>query len=214
MDASEVRAIGLRALLWLPLSFFIWFSFASPLIWPVIHMAKLCMLSFWPSLISDIVQNGHSMEVTTHVLVNQTAPDGRSGIGELVLIQNPLLYGYSLPLFSGLAMAIPLTMRRRVVQFAIAFVVIWLTQTFGVVAETLKVLAFNSGPPGASAVTAAGISPDPVALAYQFGNLILPAVTPIALWVGLNRDFIEALVHPAAEPATVLSGQTRDDQES
>ena len=214
MDASEVRAIGLRALLWLPLSFFIWFAFASPLIWPVIHMAKLCMVSLWPSLISDIVQNGHSMEVTTHVLVNQTAPGGRSGIGELVLIQNPLLYGYSLPLFSGLAMAIPLTIRRRLVQFAIALTVIWLTQTFGVVAETLKMLAFNSGSPGASAVTAAGIAPDPVALAYQFGYLILPAVTPIALWVGLNRDFIESLVHPAEEPSTGLSGQTHDDQES
>lgn len=214
MDASEVRAIGLRALLWLPLSFFIWFAFASPLIWPVIHMAKLCMVALWPSLIADIVQNGHSMEVTTHVLVNQTAPDGRSGIGELVLIQNPLLYGYSLPLFSGLAMAIPLTIRRRLVQFAIALTVIWLTQAFGVVAETLKVLAFDSGGPGASAVTAAGIAPDPVALAYQFGYLILPAVTPIALWVGLNRDFIESLVHPAEEPATGLSGPTHDHQES
>lgn len=214
MDASEVRAIGLRALLWLPLSFFIWFAFASPLIWPVIHMTKFFMVSLWPSLISDIVQNGHSMEVTTHVLVNQTAPGGRSGIGELVLIQNPLLYGYSLPLFSGLVMAIPLTIRRRLFQFAIALTVIWLAQTFGVVAETLKVLAFDSGTPGAVAVTAAGISPDPIALAYQFGYLILPAVTPIALWVGLNRDFIDSLVHPAEEPATDLPGQTRDDQES
>ena len=214
MDASEVRAIGLRALLWLPLSFFIWFAFASPLIWPVIHMAKLFMISLWPSLVSDIVQNGHNMEVTTHVLVNQAAPDGRSGIGELVLIQNPLLYGYSLPLFSGLAMAIPLTIRRRLVQFAIALIVIWLTQAFGVVAETLKILAFDSGSPGATAVTAAGIAPDPVALAYQFGYLILPAVTPIALWVGLNRDFVESLVHPAEEPATGLPGPTHDHQES
>jgi hypothetical protein len=214
MDASEIRAIGLRALLWLPLSFFIWFAFASPLVWPVIHMAKVSMLAFWPSLFSDIAQNGHSMEVTTRVLVNQTAPDGRSGIGELVLIQNPLLYGYSLPLFSGLAMATPLGFRRRLVQFAIALTVIWLAQAFGVVAETLKVLAFDSGAPGANAVTAAGISPNPVALAYQFGYLILPAVTPIALWVGLNRDFIESLVHPAEEPATPSPGQTRDEQES
>jgi hypothetical protein len=214
MDASEVRAVGLRAVLWLPLSFFIWFAFASPLVWPVIHMAKVAMLSFWPSLFSEIAQNGHSMEVTTRVLVNQTAPDGRSGIGELVLIQNPLLYGYSLPLFSGLAMATPLGFRRRLVQFAIALTVIWLAQAFGVVAETIKVLAFDSGAPGANAVTAAGISPNPAALAYQFGYLILPAVTPIALWVGLNRDFIESLVHPAEEPVTPSPGQTRDEQES
>lgn len=214
MDASEIRAVGLRAVLWLPLSFFIWFAFASPLTWPVIHMAKLSMVTLWPSLISEIVQNGHSMEVTTRVLVNQVAPDGRSGIGELVLIQNPLLYGYSLPLFSGLAMATPMSMLRRLFQFAVALTIIWIAQAFGVVAETLKVLAFDSGVPGANAVTAAGISPDPVALAYQFGYLIVPAVTPIALWAILNRYFIESLVHPAEEPTTVSSGQSDDAQES
>ena len=214
MDASEVRAVGLRALLWLPLSFFIWFAFASPLVWPVIQMAKLAMLSLWPSLISDIVQHGHSMEVTTRILVNQVAPDGRSGIGELILIQNPLIYGYSLPLFSGLAMATPLGFRRRLFQFAIALAVIWVAQALGVVAETLKVLAFDSGPPGANAITAAGIAPDPVALAYQFGYLILPAVVPVALWLGLNRDFIQSLVHPAEEPQDGLPGQSRDAEES
>ena len=214
MDASEVRAIGLRALLWLPLSFFIWFAFASPLVWPVIQMAKLAMLTLWPSLISDIVQNGHSMEVTTRILVNQVAPDGRSGIGELILVQNPLLYGYSLPLFSGLAMATPLGFRRRLVHFAVALSVIWVAQALGVVAETLKVLAFDSGPPGANAITAAGIAPDPVALAYQFGYLILPAVVPVALWLGLNREFIQSLVHPAEEPTTDSSGQSHDAEES
>ena len=66
----------------------------------------------------------------------------------------------------------------------------------------------------ANAITAAGIQPDPVALAYQFGYLILPAVTPIALWLGLNRDFIESLVHPAEEPEGELPGQTRDTKES
>ncbi|HET9031945.1 MAG TPA: exosortase H-associated membrane protein [Dokdonella sp.] len=214
MDASEIRAIGLRAVLWLPLSFFIWFTFASPLTWPVIQMVKLSMTTLWPSLISEIVQNGHSMEVTTRILVNQVAPDGRSGIGELVLIQNPLLFGYSLPLFSGLVMATPMTIRRRLLQFAIALSVMWIAQALGVVAETLKVLAFDSGIPGANAVTAAGISPDPVALAYQFGYLILPAVTPIALWAILNRHFIESLVHPSEEPTTDSSGQSDDDQES
>ncbi len=214
MDASEIRAVGLRALLWLPLSFFIWFAFASPLTWPVIQIAKLSMLTIWPSLISEIIQNGHSMEVTTHVLVNQVAPDGRSGIGELILIQNPLLYGYSLPLFSGLAMATPMRFLRRLFQFAVALAVIWLTQAFGVVAETLKVLAFDSGSPGANAIIAAGIAPDPVALAYQFGYLILPAVTPIALWAILNRHFIESLVHPVEEPNTDSSGQNDDAKES
>ncbi|MBX3697816.1 MAG: exosortase H-associated membrane protein [Dokdonella sp.] len=213
MEMSPIRGLGLRAVLWLPLSFFIWFAFASPLVWPVVQMAKLGLLSIWPNLFSDVVQNGHNMEVTTRLLVNQVAPDGRSGIGELVLVQNPLLYGYSLPLFSGLAMATPITIRRRLAQFAIALSVMWLAQAFGVIAESFKMLAFDSAAAGANAIVGAGIAPDSIALAYQFGYLILPAVMPVALWIGLNRAFIESLVHPVAEPAAGLPGPNDDAQE-
>ena len=213
MEMSPIRGLGLRAVLWLPLSFFIWFAFASPLVWPVVQMAKLGLLSIWPNLFSDVVQNGHNMEVTTRLLVNQVAPDGRSGIGELVLVQNPLLYGYSLPLFSGLAMATPISIRRRLAQFAIALSVMWLAQAFGVIAESFKMLAFDSAAAGANAIVGAGIAPDSIALAYQFGYLILPAVMPVALWIGLNRAFIESLVHPVAEPAAGLPGPNDDAQE-
>lgn len=213
MAASPIRGFGLRAVLWLPLSFYLWFVFASPLAWPVVQMAKLGLLSLWPELFSDVVQNGHGMEVTTRLLVNQAAPDGRSGIGELILVQNPMLYGYSLPLFSGLAMATPTSIRRRTFQFVIALSVIWLAQAVGVIAESFKMLAFNSGAAGASAISTAGISPDTIALAYQFGYLILPAVVPVALWIGLNRAFIELLVHPVEEPSPGSPGPTSHVQE-
>lgn len=213
MRLSPIREFGLKAVLWLPLGFFLWFVLAEPLVWPVIRMASLALTSIWPTLFSDVVQLGHTMEVTTRVLVNQIAPGGQSGIGELVLTQNPLIYGYSLPLFCGLTMATPVSARRRLVQFAIAFVVIWLAQAFGVVCESFKMLGFDSGDAGAAAITKAGIAPDVIALAYQFGYLILPAVVPVALWIGLNREFIEGLVHPVAEPPPALQGHNNVDQE-
>ena len=213
MKESPIRGLGLRALLWLPLSFFFWFYFASPLVWPVVKLAKLGLVTLWPDLFSDVVQNGHSMEVTTHLLVNQVAPDGRSGIGELVLVQNPLLYGYSLPLFSGLAMATPISARTRLAHFAVALSVIWIAQALGVVAEAFKMIAFNSGAAGANAITNAGISPDVIALGYQFGYLILPAVVPVALWLGLNRKFIDSLVYPDEEPSGRGAGPSAGTQE-
>ncbi|MEO8010619.1 MAG: exosortase H-associated membrane protein [Dokdonella sp.] len=213
MQLSPIREFAIKAVLWLPAGFFLWFLLAELLVWPVIRMAALAMTSIWPELFAEITQSGHTMEVTTRVLVNQVAADGRSGVGELVLTQNPLIYGYSLPLFSGLAMAAPISVRRRLVQFAIAFVVIWLAQAFGVVAESVKILGFDSGSAGAAAVGKSGISPDAIALAYQFGYLILPAVVPVVLWIGLNREFIEELVHPVAEPSRTDAGQSRDTQE-
>jgi hypothetical protein len=118
-----------------------------------------------------------------------------------------MVYAYSLPLFGGLAMATPLSARRRIVELIVAFAVIWLAQAFGIVAESLKTLAFDAGASGAAAVAQAGLAPDAIALAYQFGYLILPAVTPIALWIGLNRAFIARLVDVDGEPGGRTRGQ-------
>ena len=210
MRISPIRGFGLRALLWLPLSFFLWFAFASPLVWPVVRIAKLGLLSLWPELFADVVQLGHSMEVTTQVLVNQVTESGVSGIGQLILTQNPLIYGYSLPLFSGLVMATPMLARWRLLQLALAFAAIWTAQAFGVVTGCLKMLAFESGAAGAAAIARSTLSPDAIALAYQFGYLILPAVLPVALWLSFNRHFIDTLVHPVAEPVGAERGHTRD----
>jgi hypothetical protein len=59
----------------------------------------------------------------------------------------------------------------------------------------------------------AGIDPNTIALAYQFGYLILPAVVPVALWISLNRAFIESLVHPVAETKVDAQGPNQDAQE-
>ena len=77
---------------------------------------------------------------------------------------------------------------------------VWVAQAFGIVAESLKFLAFEAGEPGRDAIAKAGLAPNALALAYQFGFLILPAVLPAALWIGLNRAFIERLVRPEREP--------------
>lgn len=220
MRLSPIREFGLKALLWLPLSFFFWFAFASPLVWPVVKLARPVLVGVWPDLFSDLRlggeltdatghllgHSGYLVELTTRVAVNIDGPDGRPGVGLLEPTLNPLVYGYALPLFAGLVMATPLTRRRRVLQFAIALGVIWVAQAFGLVCESLKVLAFESGAPGAAAVARAGVSVDLIALGYQFGYLILPAVVPIALWIGLNREFIELLVRPAAEPVAGDAG--------
>lgn len=223
MTLSPIREFGLRALLWLPLSFVVWFAFSSPFIWPVVQISKAAMLGFWPELFSDLkpggelydqtgkvlAWSGYLVQLSTKILTLASDGSGRSGVAYLEPVLNPMVYGYSLPLFAGLALATPISLLRRLMQFAIAFVVIWVAQSFGVVAEALKVIAFSSGPPGANAIAAAGLPLEGIALAYQFGYLILPAVVPVALWIGLNRDFIEMLIRkPRAvrEPAAPLVG--------
>jgi len=209
MRLSPVHEFALKAALWLPLSFVIWFYGAALWSFPAVRLARVVLTRGWPALFSALAQGadvldasgrvvahaGYLLTLTTAVTVNV---DG--GVGVLEPTLNPMVYAYSLPLFVGLAMATPLATRRRIVQIAIAFVLIWIAQAFGIVAESLKFLAFDAGEPGRDAIAKAGVAPNAIALAYQFAFLILPAVLPAALWIGLNRAFIERLVRPEREP--------------
>ena len=216
MKLSPVHEFALKAALWLPLSFVVWFSLAPLWVLPPTVLARNVLLGFWPNLFTALAQGGDLLDasgrvishagylltLTTSIVVHVPASAGSAGgVGVLEPTLNPMIYAYSLPLFSGLAMATPLSARRRFLELAIAFLVIWLAQAFGIVAESLKFVAVDAGAEGAAALSPnAGLSTSAIALAYQFGYLILPAVVPAALWIGLNRSFIERLVRRDGEP--------------
>jgi len=216
MIFSPLKGFLLAALLWLPLAFFVWFWFASPLVWPVIHLSKVILLHAWPSLFTDVSQGadlldaqgrvvqhaGYLMQLSSGVLVNAAPAGMPPKFGFLEPVVNPMIYGYALPLFAGLVLATPLTRRQRALQIVAGGTVILLAQAFGVVAESLKSVGLDAGPEGAAAVHRLGISAEAIALCYQFGYLILPALVPAVLWIICNRSFIETLIRrDNAEPA-------------
>jgi hypothetical protein len=220
---SPLQRFFLAALLWLPLAFFFWFAFAAAFAWPVIALAKLVLLQAWPTLFTAIGQGadlldaqghvlahpGYLMQITSGVLVNAAPAGAPPHFGFLEPVINPMVYGYALPLFAGLVLATPLTRLRRLRQLAIGMPLIWCAQALGVVAESLKSLALDAGPAGAEAAQRAGVSLEFVALCYQFGYLILPALVPVALWIVLNRSFIEMLTRAAGtEPAATVEVET------
>ena len=223
MRLSALQRFFLGALLWLPLAFFLWFAFAAALAWPVIALARPLLLHGWPTLFTSIVQGADLLDSQGHVLAHpmylmqigsgvlvDVAPAGapaRFGFVEPVV--NPMVYGYALPLFLGLVLATPLTWRRRLAQVALGAVLICCAQAFGVVAESLKSVCLDAGPAGIEAAQRAGVSLEAIALCYQFGYLILPALLPAALWIVLNRSFIETLARPAGmEPAGAVGVET------
>lgn len=204
VSVSPLRQFVLAAALWLPMAFFLWAVLASVAVWPVARMADLVLPAWLPQVISAIEQAGSRLEVVTRL---QTAVGGSDRVGVLVLTVNPLIYAWCLALYAGLVMATPLVGGQRLRQLAIGFAVLLLTTSWGAVFDVLKMLAFDAGPLGAAAIQRAGIAPDAVALGYQFGYLILPAVTPISLWVLQNRRFLEQLVGWSGEPRRTDGGQ-------
>ena len=228
MSISPLQRFFLAALLWLPLAFFFWFWFAAPLVWPVIQAARLVLLGAWPQIFSAVTQGadlldaqgrvlghpGYLMQLSTAVMVNVAPAGAAPKFGFIEPTVNPMVYGYALPLLLGLVMATPLAARQRLAQLAIGIPLIWLAQAFGAISESLKTVAIDAGPLGAEAAQRAGLSLNLIALCYQFGYLILPALLPALIWIVANRRFIEALTgRGAAEPATIRrveSPQPRD----
>jgi hypothetical protein len=223
LSVSPLKHFLLAAILWLPLAFFVWFSCASPLCWPVIQLSKFILLHAWPTLFTDISQGadmldlqghilghpGYLMQISSGVLMNVAPAGSPLQLGFLEPVVNPMIYGYSLPLFAGLVLATPLTRLQRTGQIVGGACLLVLMQTFGVIGESLKAIGLDAGAEGAKAVQQAGLPLNLIALWYQFGYLILPALAPAILWIVLNRRFIETLVRSeSVEPVPSVGVET------
>ncbi len=198
-DSRFLKAFMLAALAWLPLAFIGWAVFSTALNYLPGLASGWLLQTLWPTIFSEVMHSGGpDWQVATSIIV-RASPSG--GMGQLVFELFPMRYGYSLPLFFGLVMATELGGNQRLIQCAIALPVLWLAQVFGIVTGALKMVQFDSGLAGQAAMDVAGMSADLVALVYQFGYLIMPAVVPVVLWMLLNRHFIDALGRGGKEPA-------------
>ncbi len=233
-DADEpvsLRSFFLAAVLWLPLAFFLWYVLRGLVVFAPIKLAAAWLGAWMPEVVTGVQQDFADMLVTT--IANLSGVDGLPQPRlETPFAIEVLPYCYGLPVLIGLVMATPLDWTRTFVQLAIGIVVLLPIQAFGLVGGVLKVLAFDYGSlvatgvadvgfaavaqqAGQAAVLASnaalvanGIGPGPIGLWYQFGSLILPAITPVVTWILLNRRFIEQLVAPdSKEPRPPGGGQ-------
>ena len=186
---GPLKSLLFLAVLWLPLSFFVWFYFAQVFVMPIASLAFSALQSITPGTFETIEQTGRLLTLVTTLPVLQ---DGRAGVA-LVEV-NPMIYGYCIPVLAGLVMATPLRGWQRAWQIGLGSLVLMLVQTFGTVFDVLKNVALRTGEVGARAIADAGVSVDVIAFCYQFGYLVLPAIMPVILWVAFNQAFIRSLV--------------------
>lgn len=185
---SAVKEMFLLALLYLPMGFFLWFFAASLLMLPSRLIVDALLTGFFPELFVRVFQDGFAFEMQSRLEV-RNPEDGR--MMPLAWIVNPMIYAWGMALLFGLIMATPLSIGRRLIQMVIGFSVITLVTVWGTCWEALRDMAFLFGPEVGSVVREQGISPSMIALCYQLGYLMFPAVIPVATWILMNRDFIE-----------------------
>ena len=178
------------AFLWMVFGFMLWYYLSAFHGIPVRLMADGILSSLLGSEFLNIIPNpDHHYLFLVQTNIPFQFPDGsREALGFIV---NPLVFGFGLPLLFGLVMASGVSFLRKMGILLVGYVCVMLIQVWGVVWQTLKMLAFNFGPDAHQLVVDAGISDELIALCYQLGVLIFPPLVPIVLWVLANWALIE-----------------------
>ena len=199
-DNEELKLSELLILasLWMLFGFMVWYYLSAFHGFPARIAADAILGQILGSNFHQIVVNPDQ-----HYLfqVETTIPfTFRDGTTEaLGFIVNPLIFSYGLPLLFGLVMGSDVGWLRKIFILLLGYVTITAVQIWGVVWESLKMLSFNFGDQAHQIVQDAGISDAVIALSYQLGSLILPALAPIFVWVLTNRRLIEQFVGWGAE---------------
>jgi hypothetical protein len=190
LKLSELLILGS---MWMLFGFMLWFYLSA------FHGAPARLAS--EAILSHILGSDFYriiVEPNQHFLyqVETTIPftfrDGTTD--SLGFIVNPLIFSYGLPLLFGLVMGSDVSWLRKAVIMLIGYTVITAVQIWGVVWQSLKMLAFNFGEQSHAIVTSHGVSDASIAMGYQLGTLIFPALAPIFVWVLSNRPLVEQFV--------------------
>lgn len=195
MSKSPVKRFLWQILIWLPAAFFGWYYMAPTIMLPMAFLSDLFMTSLFPNIIYAIESTGYELDIVTQFVPPgqkpAAVPEGQSG--QLVFSINGLLYGYGLPLFTALVLSSPGGEKVKWFRWTVGVVVLIFTQVWGICFDVLKTLAFQSGADIRAQLGFSRLQMEGIGLGYQFGYLILPAVTPLVLWIGFHRDFIATL---------------------
>ncbi|MDX1556030.1 MAG: exosortase H-associated membrane protein [Xanthomonadales bacterium] len=192
---GELRLSELLILasLWMLFGFMLWFYLSAFHGAPSRMAAEAILGHLLGDHFYNIIVNPDQQflfQVQTQIMFNFR--DGTTD--QLGFIVNPLVYTYGLPLLFGLVMGSDASWLRKLVTLSIGYVVITAVQIWGVVWQSLKMLAFNFGHQTHSVIEEAGISDEVIAICYQMGTLIFPALAPIFVWVLMNRPLVEQFV--------------------
>jgi hypothetical protein len=190
--ASPIARFALRAGLWLPPCFAAWY-FAAKYIAPIVGACAMAAVSlFKPALVASLEHADAALVFVTTLRVHPQP--GQAGI--LLVEVNPLLYTAGLPLLVALMLASRAPWWKILAGAALLLPF----QAWGVAFDFLAQVGVKAGWEVSSQAGLMGWRAEVIALAYQLGSLIFPALAPVALWMALNRRFFTDLVQPNAHP--------------
>ena len=196
---NPIWRFALRALAWLAPCFALWYLIAPWYDRPAAWLARM-LIDAWHDGLVD------ALEIQPHLVTFVTSLDvhAQGGVGRLLLEVNPLLYGFGAPLLAALLLA----SRAPWTKLLLGLAALLPFQAWGIAFDFLAQIVRT----GAGVSAQAGLlgwRTEFVALAYQVGSLIFPALAPVALWVAFNRPLFGALIGAPAPDMGHHAGTVR-----
>ena len=191
MPRNPLYLFLLKAALWLPLCIGLWYWKAEWFSAPAVAVSGWIMQSNFSGWVESVAWAQRVFSVATALKPGMT-PGMPEGEYTLMLEVNPLTYGFGLPLFAALLLAGSETKRWR--KLALGALLLIPFQVWGICFDLLKQAAVTSGADVSAQTGFASWQIELIALGYQLGALILPALAPVGLWLAFNRSFIPVLV--------------------
>jgi hypothetical protein len=187
----------LRVFLWLPPCLAAWYYSATQHAAIAGWLARIFIDQFQSGIVTELERSGVDLVFVTSIKVHP-AP-GQTAL--LLPDVNPLVYTY------GLAFMIALMLGARTQWWKILISVVALLpfQAWGIAFDILVQVGVKSGPEVSAQAGLFGWRLDVIALGYQIGNLIFPALIPVLLWAAFNRRFIENAIRVKARKAPASS---------
>lgn len=185
----------LKTLLWLPVCFVGWYWAAAAFSFPAILLSDGLLPLILPGVIEGVEQQGYMIDIITQFNVQTT--NGQTG--QFTFEFNALKYGYGFPLILAMMLATPYSIYSKLDDITYGLIMVVLTQAWGICFEALSSLLLKTGIEITNQIdtllpyTQNEFFLNFVALGYQLGFLILPAIVPIAFWIMRHKGLLERL---------------------
>lgn len=180
----------IKSLVYIPIMFFLWYVL-SPLISVLVSFVISYPLKYFTAnLIHQI--NPAGLEIQGIIRLaggtygDLTVPAGR--FVDMMLTARPMVYGYGIPLFATLLIAFSKN-KATFLKTTLCFLLLFVSVCFGTTMEFLKIVFLSLDSSITQDLVTSQWQLESIALGYQVGTLILPAVLPISLWLVLNESY-------------------------
>lgn len=196
----------LKTVLWLPACLALWYWKAEWFTAPSAWLSGWLMQTAFPGWVQGFELEQRSLSLITRLLLDSAGAAAQGRVAVMVAEVNPLVYGFGLPLFAALYLANG--MDKHVGRLFIGVLALIPFQAWGICFELLKQVAVTGGPAVAMQLGFERWQREAIVLGYQLGSLVFPALAPVGLWLGLNREFLPLLMLEGAMRAEERTGAT------